>query len=437
MKTLILALLLCLAPVSAHAALQTYAGTFTITSGTGNQTISGIVDKDGASFTPIVVIAWGDRETSDPGFTDNLSGCFGVATNRATDQQSVICAYTDDDAGTTDSLHAKSTDTFIRNISGTGPNYNVIATINGFGSGEFTINKTTNDGTSLNIYKFLAIGGSDLEDAYIAELDLTNTTGSKTLTSVPFQGNLALFFGVRLTAAGNASGGSVSWSIGAATDSTHENVVSTYTRNATTSANLSKSYINSGASIAYMGTATDNVVLLADFSAWTSDGLTVNVSQNSDGVARQTFVLIMKGTFQADIQQKARPTSATTQAVTTNFNPVGGMIFGTYATANATAIVQNHLSIGAFDRTRNQGKWYGDEATINSDTSTYSTASNVYTQATIPSTVAAQAAVSAFSATDYTMNFTTADATARLYFSLALGSAASASRRPVPSILLQ
>jgi hypothetical protein len=400
--------------------LQTYAGTFTLTAGITTQTVSGIVDKDGAAFTPKVVLAWCDRNTAEATFTADYAMSFGAAVDRATDQQGMMVSFADDNVGANDALRGKYTDDFIKSIANTGPGYNVTARISSFGSGQFVINKTVNDGTNLPIVKYLALGGTDIDDAYLMEIQAPAAASGVTYTGVPFQGNLVVFFGNHFLGSGNQATGTPLHFIGAATSSSAEAVAACYTRNAS-AANLAKSYSSAAACVAGFGTATDGIRILGDFTAWTSDGFTINWSV-ADGAVRHVFALILKGSFQTSIGQQARPTTNTTQDITTGFEPLAGLIVGTFATTTATAIVKNHLSLGAFDQTRNHGKWWGDEATINTETNMYSSATKCYTDATGPSTVVAQAGVSAVAATQFTLDWTTTDANARLFMHLALGS---------------
>jgi hypothetical protein len=93
-----------------------------------------------------------------------------------------------------------------------------------------------------------------------------------------------------------------------------------------------------------------------------------------------------------------------------------------------TETTEAHFSLGVGDGTNSHGIWAGDAASIASDTNQYVTDSNIYTQATNPATLAAQAALTAVGATGYTLNYGTADATARQVMQLALGSAAQPSR---------
>jgi hypothetical protein len=213
-----------------------------------------------------------------------------------------------------------------------------------------------------------------------------------------------------------------------AKSATERAVVAVYGNDGSGSANQDESYINSSACFAIAEGGGPQIDNLADFVSWDADGFTLNYSANNLA-SRVFFGLILQGTFQAAIGTQARKITTTgTQNVTTpGFQPVGVLIAGGFATASATETTQSHLVLGAFDGSRNQGTWNSSAASINTDCNMYASAANCYTQATNPSTVAAQASGS-LAATGYDLDWTTVDANARLFCHLALASAVQASR---------
>lgn len=438
MRVLSLILSLCLfSPSVSHAALQVYAGTFTLTTGITTQTVSGIVDKDGNAFTPEVVIAWLDKNTAEATFSAHAAGSFGVAVDRDTDQQGFIAFYNTDNVAANDSLRCKRTDAFIAVIiNASACSYNLVASISSFGSGQFVINKTTNNDGSLPIVKYLALGGSDLEDAYLTEIIAPTETGSEVYTGFPWQGNLLMLFGLNFTSTGNQTGADMIPFFGFARSSSERAAMATFNDDPSASGNA-QSYISASKCLSIFDMSTQNIEVAADFTGWTSDGFELNYS-SVFSFEKAIFALALKGTFQSSINVQARPTSTTTQDITTGFPSVGGMIFGSFPKDPDldTEVNDNHISIGAFDQTRNHGKWWGNTWTgTATDVNMYSSATAVYTQATNPSTVAAQAAVSAILSNGHRLNFTTADGNARYYISLGLGSAAG--RRAVSPKWLQ
>jgi hypothetical protein len=399
-------------------ALSFYSGTFTITAGTGTQAVSGV------GFQPKVVIAYWTRATANATFTAQESFGMGMAVDRVTDQQANTEFLNIDNVTTTDSAVAKVGTSFIRNIANVGAGMNVVAAISSFDSDGFTINKTTNDGTNLHIIKYMAIGGSDLEDAYLEEFTSpSGTTGNQAFTGVGFQGNLGLFWGMFGTAAGSESAADYEFHFGAAKSSSERAVVALWGNDGSTGTNQTESYLSDSSCLAIPNGGNLSFNQVADFVSWDSDGFTLNFT-TSVGTGIRFYGLILKGTFQSAIAQQARPTSTGDQDVTTpGFQPTGVILAGTFATATATETVQGHLALGAGDGTNSHGVWVGESGGNPTDCNMYVSNANVYTQATNPSTIAAQASLAMLS-TGYRLTWGTADATARLFLHVALSSAA-------------
>lgn len=430
MRQILLALIIVLLFVSpALADFVFTSGVFTLQNGTGTQQIT-----DATCAQPKVVLIWWNRSTADATFTATASFGLGVAVDAATDQVSNVESWGLDNQATTDSAYAKNIDGLIYNITNGSAGANDIATISSFNSNGFTINISTNDNTNKNIHHYVCLGGSDITNAFLGEFGLTSGTGSQSFTGVGFQGNLALFFGGLFTGAGNQSGSRWYYWMGAA-NGTQQNSVALWAQDATSSANAAESYINSSNAIAMGSLGVGGINSLTSFTQFDSDGFTVNKSIDA-GATRQFFALILKGTFRSHIGQQARLTSNTTQDITSpGFQPAGVIIAGAYPTANATETVRAHMILGAGTSSSNDnGAWFGDESTINTEINQYSSSSNIYTQAVGPSTVIAQAGLNAMLSNGYQLNWTTTDGNARLFWHLAMAGAAGR-RASVPLIL--
>jgi hypothetical protein len=426
----ILALALCtlLAPSLALAEFMFVPGSFTITNNTGVKTVT-----DASCAQPKVILFFWTRQASDDAFTAGVSGGFGVAVDAVSDQQAMINWFIADGAEPQDSADSYRTDSVIRVMASGAGGDNIIAAISAFNSDGFAINVTTNDNAIAPKVKYVCLGGSDLESAFLGKFDSpTDGTGNESYTGVGFEGDAALFFGVFGTVVGANTDFDVF--IGAAKSSTERAVAAMWGNDGDTGAANAESYISNSQCLVIPDGGVKNLDNIADFVSFDADGFTLTFSQVTS-TTRDFLALVLKGTFQFAINHQSRPTSATTQSITTNFTPVGTLLTGTFATAADTQTTQAHLSIGAGTASKNQGVWTStDGADTTLDSNMYTSTSASYTQATNPSTVAAQAAVSAFSATGLTMNFTTADANARLYNAFTFGSAASG-RRPIAPII--
>lgn len=404
-------------------ALDYYAGSFTITAtGTSPQSVTGV------GFQPKVVIFYWTRNTAD-GFQASASDGVGVSVDRGTDQHLCVTRHTLDNVATTDADYAKRVTVSIAlQVSSGGFNY--LATVTTFGADGFTVTPSVNDNTSLSIIKFICLGGSDITDAYAAEFATTTGTGSLGCTGVGFQGNLAFFLGGTLASTGNQSGSHSGMSVGVANGTTQAAMASrTLSGTTATGASQAQCFITaSRCMLITRGTTSSNITIDGSFTSFDTDGFTLNITKNLTGTAAGFIAVILKGTFQSSIGVQPRLSGTGDQEVTTGFLPVGVFVGGTLATAVDTDTTESHFCMGAADGTRQHSVWTGDAATINTDANRYSSATTLYTQATNPSTVASQATLSSFAATQFTMNFGTNDTAVRQIFHLALGSAVVASR---------
>jgi hypothetical protein len=416
-------------------ALSFYSGTFTMTSGVTTQAVSGV------GFQPKVILFYWTRATAE-GFVAGQAAGIGVAVDRATDQQSCISWFSTDGASPTSSVTHKSVADCIRNISAVTPAWNIIASISSFDSDGFTINKTTNDGTSLNIIKFMCWGGSDITDAHFAEYTgpTAGGTGNRAFTGVGFQGNFLMTLAMpRPATGGTTSNTDMALSIGAAVSSSNRACVSHWSDSGSSSTGASQceSYFNSAKCLAIYNAGIGGVDHLADFVSFDSDGFTLNYSTAVTSSYR-FFGLVLQGSFQAHVGTQARKvtTTGTVDYTSIGFQPVGLIVAGMFATADATETAGAHLCLGATDGTRQHSIAFQDAATISTDVNSYSNASNVYSQISNVTTVAAQAAWSSWLSNGYQLNWGTVDGNARQFMHVAFASAASSLTPTVASAAL-
>lgn len=158
------------------------------------------------------------------------------------------------------------------------------------------------------------------------------------------------------------------------------------------------------------------VLFLADFTTFTSDGFTINVTVAS-GTAYVITYYAMGGTDgNFELVNFSSPTSTGVAAVTTTIQPTGCILLSTFLTAAST--IQNgiHLGIGAADSTSN--RWTNcntcEEGVGTSDSYGVMLATGVTSIRDGTSTTVVLAAdFDSFNATDVSFNWTTVNATAR------------------------
>src|SRR5215469_573165 len=159
-------------------AMAFYKGVFTANTGTGNQTVSGIVDENGASFTPKAVMLWSAYLTSSA-FTDGY--LFQQGLTDGTNQNSTVVLSTDNASPNVSRVTTNITSLVtIINSAGTATR---VGTFVSFSSGQFVINWTTADGLAPKFH-FIAFGGTSLS-ASVGSLSMVGPASVPTLAFQP------------------------------------------------------------------------------------------------------------------------------------------------------------------------------------------------------------------------------------------------------------
>jgi hypothetical protein len=397
-------------------ALSAFAGSFTVPSSTGNLAVTGV------GFQPKAVIFFGNLWTVAG--IESLSGAtkapfyYGMATSSSA-RGVVAC----ENAGGTPSPITDSASCILSSSTGT---VNFKADFVTMDADGFTVNFSTANATaSLVIY--LALGGSDLNNAFVKSWTAPTSTGNNAQTGVGFKPDCLFIIG-----ADNGASGSL--------DSIDVGMVSSASARGATS----DSIYNTGVQNLYQRTTKVFVDALngtvnkeCDLVSFDSDGFTLNWTTAAANTVT-LFALCMKGgLFKAgSLLQK---TSTGTQATAgIGFIPTGLLLMSGGQVASSTVTASPSWSMlgaatGDFNRAVVMFQEYSNVST--SDALDYS---NVYEINVIDSTsLAGQADLSSFDSNGFTLNYGTADATAREILYLAFGSAPFVDRarggsRPFP-----
>lgn len=391
-----------------------YKGTFAAATSTGNQTISGIVDENGSSFTPKAILLFSNFQTAT-GFNDGWFVAMGLTDGTT---QMATCTAASDNVAAQRCETTKDTTKLIRVTNSAGTNQRV-GTISSFGSGQFVINWTAVT-ASAEIFHYIAFGGSDLAAKQNNNVfDDTSTTRSADTFSALVSGILALHgFGAPTAGGtgtaigwfGNKSDGSIPQGTASISikDNSNPSLCARYQRT-----DQWKSCFNNGASTLFGAAAKD------------AFGDAFSANTNSSGVI--TAALAMGG-IAVTAGSGLQPTSTGNQAVTgLGFSPKCVILVSVGQTAQTTTQNEAKFSIGAADRTRQGHIIAGSTHNVtpsvcvtNEDTS--HVISCITPNATAGSTTTeAQAAMSSIDADGFTLNWGTADATQREYIWVAFG----------------
>ncbi len=328
---------------------QCATGVLTIPAAT---TVTGTVVVTDLAFQPKALILWhsGRSDTSDASGENDLQYGMGFAvsaTSRAT-----ICIMDQHAAGTTATAdYNDNTNCVIILDTATG---NIIgsADLTSLDASGFTLDVTDQFPADLRV-SWIALGGADLTDVYLKEFTVDNsTTGTKTITGVPFQPDAALF----LSTFNSTTPPTVRFNglfMFSATDGTNQAILAARTRSGQASS-YCKGYCldaavgTGGEIVCQIGTATD-LSRRTSFTGFTSDGFTLEHTEGTAAESIYVWGLCLKGgNYMLGNFATATNTTPFTET-SVGFQPSGAI----FASANRTEntqdlpVAQLELSIGA------------------------------------------------------------------------------------------
>lgn len=391
----------------------------TCTSGTSeggcNQAVTGV------GFQPKALIVFLTQQTAT-GFAVNNNMTVGIATESA---QFSVSQWSVDAAATMNTGYGRSSDEVVNVRDSGGPD--IAGEIQSFDTDGFTIKWTTNVASAYIIH-YIAVGGSDITDTAAGTFNTRTSAGSQTVVGPDFQPDFLFVLAGRES----FSNTDARLSIGMA-DGTNQYALTVESEAAVGNA-TSFRHQSSGDIISIITDSGGTQRILADLTAFTSTGFTINVSTNSTATAMPIYYLALKGGRHA-VGAFNQPASGTSSP-TPGFQPRGVMLASFNTTTNASITTTSSLSIGGASANPSslgsldtEGGIWGDdrngEADANTNMSTYDTKS--IRLATSPAgggaaTTNAEADLQSFDTTGFTLNWTTADATAREIVYWAAGS---------------
>lgn len=391
--------------------MKAYKGTFTANTGTGNQTVNGIVDENGAAFTPKAVILWTSYATADVTFADGYTFGLGVTDSGLSGSASVAA---DDNVAAQQAACAVSTGMAVMNAPAAATATRVGAWVS-FGSGEFVINWTTADGAA-PIYHYLALGGDDLT-ADVVSYALATVRSATAASVVPSAWVAVAGASTAVSAIMQAS------LIGLKADGTYGQGVSQVYVDDNQNPSVCRRFQRDGRSI-ILGTVENSVNALGAEDAF---GTAYSAASGTNSLTRK--VLLLGGVLAASAAG-LQPAATGNQAISgLGFRPKCVIIMSVAAAANAGTTPDNdaNICIGACDRTRSGYALTVSTTAVTPSVSVkYSDAAGMLAAVTAnatagSSTIDAEAVLQSIDADGFTLNWTTADATAREYIWLALG----------------
>jgi hypothetical protein len=391
-------------------------GSITVPSSNGNHAYTGI------GFQPKAILLFGNRRSADGTSSTNTQNAdmttniLGMATS-STKRQTVY--NTDDFTGggpttsTTEILH----------VSANSGITSYTADFVSMDSDGFTLNFTAANATAY-IVNYIAIGGSNIS-ANIIQFDTPLATGNQAKTGVGFQPDSMVLIG------GTASGTNSTRGVGFVSG-TSSQVSSSANFDGGVSCVCAADYQrNNKAFVEVGGTSLKNEATLTSFD---SDGFTLNFSTTDAGSTHMAALCLKGARFKAgSFTQK---TSTGNQATTgVGFQPIG-LLISTVNQAASTSVMnpaQYESFTGAADSTSQASS---NVTASLSHGNTDLDRTKIYTSLADDATPTVQAAasLSSFDTDGFTLNYTTADATAREIIYFAFGPAITSTAPAAPTL---
>lgn len=394
--------------------LATKAGSFALNATTGNQSITGL------GFQPKAIIFFGNNLTSDTNAA-NATFLLGFATSPTSRATQGIVGFN----GSTPNTDASKGISGTKCLSMNNSSDTVIldADLVSMDADGFTINITTTNGTAY-ILNYLALGGTDLTNATVLGFDTKTSAGNQAYTGAGFQPD-ALFLMSSSASTTPASSNSGLLGIGFGTGATARAANSIRIGAAVVLQINEKTQLTNKILNETSGGAT---FLSADLVSLDADGFTLNYTTAS-ATARKSWALCLKG-GKYKVGSFNQATSTGNQATTgVGFQPTGLLLTSQNAATSASIISDNKLSVGAATSSSARfALWEGDQNGVipqvsHSDLSR-TAVMRMMSHGATPTLDAAADFVS-LDSDGFTLNWGTADATAREILYLAFGSSAS------------
>lgn len=372
----------------------------------------------GVGFQPKAIIFNLSGSNGNDSFDNSHRMGFGIATASTS---ATICSSGQNAQATTSARHrhgAAGDCILIINLGGT---IAAAAQLTSFDSDGFTLNWSDNNVTGFLI-NYIAIGGTDLTNAAVANWTMPTSTGNKAVTGVGFQPDLVLHFHSGIATTGNASLANGEIGLGAMGKNGNQwanhflsldNVATTDTqRTQLTDQTLA---------------ATDNSLahsMKASYVSMDSDGFTTNFTTAPATAGKVDSLCLKGGSVKVGSFNKSTGAAPVSQSITgLGFSPKGFFVasdqLATFASPAAGAL----LGVGASDGTGEISSWIGDQNGVSpskvrgrmSNTKIFSKTNNV------DPTLEAEADITSLDTDGWTHNLSTNDAVATEFTYWAMG----------------
>lgn len=391
-------------------ALSVNTGSFSI-SATGSKSVTGV------GFQPKLVIVWCQ------GAAGSVYHSFGMAASSTAEWCVSASSMDGQGAAVTASAGRNDATIYMRDGSTT----YTLADFTSMDADGFTLNVSTSSGAQS--FSYLCIGGSDLTNVKVGSTLVPASGATHAVTGVGFQADLYLF-SMEGQLDWNATGTNASYGIGAMT-ATAQGAGWSYSNN--TSDPTVTTHYQRDDSVALLATGSPPTQFLRwSKSSIGSDGFTLSLDDLGTASAEFGYAALkFTSSSWVKLGKETQPTSATTKQTTgLGLTPSGVMFFGCMYGASASPGDEAGFTIGAWDGTHNTVYAICDEDNVGvTNADRLSSTSKALMKIDGSAALLSEAAVSASDYGSFTLDWTTADATAREFFYVALGNPAAPQTR--------
>jgi hypothetical protein len=383
-----------------------------------NQIVGPAATGDAATtdpgFQPSALFMWGGAQAATGG-ASNAEFSLGVAASSTSDMSA---GYNSLDVATTSDTVRVTNTAAIMDLRDVGATTNrQVATLTSLDATGFTPNFTTLDVVN-PLYNYLTLGGSDITNVYSGNYMLNVTTGNQSITDPGFQPDVVFMFATLQSTSG-AANNATQFSFGVMDAAGNQWATCQKAQHNVGTSNTNRGFLNNGC-LLFTQTGADGTAHAQSFVSMDANGFTVNITTALGTGAIVNYIAIKGGQWK--VGTETQKTSTGTKATTgIGFTPSGGIFATVCDTQTAGNATNARLCIGASTgASNNVSTWTGDaDNSALMVTNTYMSNNRCLLMATegllATPTIQAEAKIDSFSSDTFTMDYITADATARVF----------------------
>lgn len=391
-------------------ALSAKVGSFNANTSNGNQAVTGV------GFQGKALLLWGDRVASDSGFNANMQFFIGAATSSA--QRWAIALAADDAATTLPVGRDGSAAEVNRQISdASAPSLNARGDFVSFDADGFTINWVDAPSVASRM-NYLVLGGTDITAQKAGTITLAAAGGAtQAFTDPGFEPDVVLLFHSGQTTLGNEA--HLLFGVGFASSASDQAAIAHSALDLSDPTQVGF-WQKSGRVLLNLTTAgaADCEAALQSFD---TNGFTLAVSDTPATDIAVGYIAIQGGAWKTGVD--TQHTTTGTKDTTVGFTPKLG-VFASCNVASSSSIntgAHQKFSMGTGDGATEIAQWWQvDDAVGTSNANRHRSVTKALTMCTANTTLNAEADLS-FGSGVLTLDWTTADATAREFVYLAAG----------------